>query len=371
MFGLMLLAGFTLMLGYVTWRTASLPWLAGKRARRVVLVTAAALWLLFLLTRLLFHDAAGAVPAFLELLAMDALATLFLVSGLLLDVDLLTGFGRFFRSRLPLLRLGAMTLGLLLAGLAVVQGLRAPAVTDHEVRLPGLPAEADGTVVVALSDLHLGTLLGPDWLAARVEQVAGLRPDLVVLVGDLFEGHTTPEAGLVRELCRLAAPLGVFAVTGNHDDHGDDRTLDVLERCGIRVLHDEWAEVRPGLVLVGVDDLTSRRRHGEGGDPIGSALAGRPPGGTILLSHSPYDSVRAARAGAGLMLSGHTHGGQIWPFSWLIHAVYDVVDGRVEVDGMTFIVGRGTGTWGPRMRLWSRSEILRVTLRSPRPDDTP
>ena len=94
------------------------------------------------------------------------------------------------------------------------------------------------------------------------------------------------------------------------------------------------------------------------------ALANRPPGAAILLSHSPLQAGAAAAAGAGLMLSGHTHDGQIWPFGYLVRLSYPLLGGRYEVDGMPVIVCRGTGTWGPRMRLWRPSEILRITLRS-------
>jgi predicted MPP superfamily phosphohydrolase len=110
--------------------------------------------------------------------------------------------------------------------------------------------------------------------------------------------------------------------------------------------------------MVGVDDLTAIHRSGQDGDPISKALAGRPQGATILLSHTPWQADKAAKAGVSLMLSGHTHGGQIWPFDYLVKRVYPLLEGRYEVDGMTVIVCRGTGTWGPRMRLWRPSEIL-------------
>ena len=92
------------------------------------------------------------------------------------------------------------------------------------------------------------------------------------------------------------------------------------------------------------------------------ALAGRPPGATVLLSHTPWQAEEAAKAGVDLMLSGHTHGGQIWPFGYVVKRYYPLIGGRYEVAGVTVIVCRGTGTWGPRMRLWRRGEILRVTL---------
>jgi hypothetical protein len=114
--------------------------------------------------------------------------------------------------------------------------------------------------------------------------------------------------------------------------------------------------------LAGVDDFTALRRAADRRDSLSVALTGRPPGATILLSHTPWQAERAASAGVGLMLSGHTHGGQIWPFGYLTGLIYPLLQGRYEVDGTTVIVCRGTGVWGPRMRLWRPSEILRVTL---------
>jgi len=164
-------------------------------------------------------------------------------------------------------------------------------------------------------------------------------------------------------LHRLSAPLGVWAVLGNHEFHGRQNTSTSLTYYdGIRVLNNSWAELRPGLVLAGVDDLTANHNSGLGGDPVLRALEGRPPGPTVLLSHTPWQTGEAAKAGVGLMLSGHTHGGQIWPFGYLVQYIYPLLGGGYEVDGMTVIVCRGTGTWGPRMRLWRPAEILRVTL---------
>ena len=100
------------------------------------------------------------------------------------------------------------------------------------------------------------------------------------------------------------------------------------------------------------------------GDPLGDTLARRPAGATILLSHAPWEIERAAAAGVGLMLSGHTHGGQIWPFGYLVGTRYLHLVGRHQVEALTLIISRGLGTWGPRMRLWYRGEILAVTLKS-------
>jgi len=216
-----------------------------------------------------------------------------------------------------------------------------------------------------MSDLHVGALLGKKWLDARVALVQAERPDIIVLLGDIFEGHGAPQKELLQSLHSLAAPMGVWAVLGNHEFHGRDTTgTPLMNIDGVRVLNNSFAELRPGLVLAGVEDLTANHRAKLGGDPVLKALKDRPEGATILLSHTPWQAEKAAAAGAGLMLSGHTHAGQIWPFSYLVKRVYPLLEGRYNIDGMTVIVCRGTGTWGPRMRLWRPGEILRVTLRA-------
>jgi hypothetical protein len=363
-FGMTLLFAWTILLLYVFWRSASVPAIARRVARPLLAAFAAALWLTFAFGRQ-FRDSGGGAAALLELVGMHALAAAFILAVPLLAVDLATGFGLFMRRRAGSLRGWALVAGLAMTGVAFVQGTRPPEVIIHEVRLPGLPAALDGTSIAALSDFHLGALLDGEWLAARVAQVDALRPDVVVLLGDLLEGHGAPLRSLAAGLRGFRAPLGVFAVTGNHEYHGGrDDAVRALEEAGVQVLRDRWVELRPGLVLAGVDDLTARRRRGEAGDFAGAALAGRPTGAAVLLSHSPLELERAAAAGAGLVLSGHTHGGQIWPFGYLVRRSYPQLAGRYQVGGATVIVSRGAGTWGPRMRFWRRGDVLRVILRA-------
>jgi predicted MPP superfamily phosphohydrolase len=361
----MLVTAGTLLQAYVFWRAASVPFVARHVPRRLLIGLAVSLWAGLFLSFYIGRSASGTAVRWLELVGMDWLAVLFLAFVSLLVADLATGFGLLLPKLAPTLRGWALVVAGVLSVVAMVQGLRAPVVRDYEVRLAGLPREMDGTVLVAVSDLHLGSLLGERWLAARVAQVQALRPDILVLLGDIVEGHGQAEGNLLADFRRLSAPLGVWAVTGNHEFHGGrSSSPNVLEQAGFEVLHDRWVEVRPGLVLAGVDDLTSRRRSGQVGDPVGKTLAGLPAGATILLSHTPWQADQAAAAGAGLMLSGHTHGGQVWPFDYLVRQVYPLLGGRYEVNGMTVIVCRGTGTWGPRMRLWRPGEILRVRLRA-------
>jgi len=341
---------------------ARIPWWA--RATVVVLLAAG-----YFATRILAAVGSRRVALVLEYFTANWVGIAFLLFAAMLALDVLTGFGALWPAQAPRLRAVALGAGLALSAVALVQGMREPVVRPYEVRLANLPAALDGTRVVFLSDTHLGNLLGERWLNDRVVQVNALRPDLVLLGGDIIEADDESEAELLPDLRRLQAPMGVWAVTGNHELHFGQlaRNGSVLETAGARVLRDQWVELRPGLVLAGVDDLTSRRRLvADTGVYVDRALAGDPPGAaTIFVSHTPWEAERAARDGAGLMLCGHTHGGQIWPFGYIARWIYPLFAGRYQVRGMTVIVGRGAGTWGPRMRLWYPSEIVQVTLRSP------
>jgi predicted MPP superfamily phosphohydrolase len=361
-FGTILISACTFMHIYVFWRAASVPFLDRHVPRKILIGAAVILWAVFFFGRVIGHGGTGVLTGTLEFLGMNWMGFLFLIFIPLLVIDLATLFG-FLMPRLSLpMRGWAFLVGVALSVIALFQGLRPPIIQKHEVAVPGLPKAMDGTVLVALSDMHLGSQLSERWLAARIAQVKAQRPDLVVLLGDIFEGHGPPEDQLIVTLKQLSAPLGIWAVSGNHEFHGGG-DMRLMEKAGFELLRNRWENVRPGLVLVGVDDLTARHRRGQIGDPISRALAGRPLGATILLSHTPWQAERAAKAGVGLMLCGHTHGGQIWPFDYLARSRYPLLEGRYEMSGMTVIVCRGTGTWGPRMRLWSPSEILRVTLR--------
>jgi predicted MPP superfamily phosphohydrolase len=363
-FGYILISVLTLLHIYVFGRAASVPFLKRFVHRNLLLWFGVVLWGIFVFAILFRHGESGTLATVLELFGMNWMAILFLLCVPLLAVDLVTGFGFLLSRFAPSLRGWALMLGVSLSVVAFIQGFRPPAVVSYDVRLPGISQEMDGTVIVAMSDLHLGSLLGENWLAKRVDQVQAEQPDLIFLLGDLFEGHGTPQGSLIQELGRLSAPLGVWAVLGNHEFHGGgDGNSVLIDEAGIQLLRDRWVEVRPGFVVAGVDDLTSSRRSGSDVDHVSKALAGRPPGTTVFLSHTPWEFEKLARAGVGLMLSAHTHGGQIWPFGYLVRIFYPLLAGRYEVEGMSVIVSRGAGTWGPRMRLWHRGEILRVTLR--------
>jgi uncharacterized protein len=364
-FRTILIGVVTLVHIYVFWRTASVPLVARHISIKLLVGGGMVLWVGFFFALFFGRGRTGALAATLELLGMNWLGILFLAFASFLAMDIITGFGLVFPRIAPSLRGWTLIVSGVLSVIALIQGARPPVVQNHEVHLSGLSDKMDGTVIVAMSDLHLGSLLGKQWLEARIKQVQALRPDLVVLLGDIFEGHGEPQRDLPPVLRGLSAPLGVWAVLGNHEFYGArGKEIFLSDEDNIQWLRNRWVEVRPGLVLAGVDDFTTTgHRSGQESNSLVQALEGRPPGVTILLSHTPWQAEKAARAGVGLMLCGHTHGGQIWPFGYLVRLFYPLLEGRYEVDGMTAIVCRGTGTWGPRMRLWRPGEILRVTLR--------
>ena len=222
MFGSILISVCTLMHIYVFWRTASVPFVNRYVPLYFLIGAGVLLWAIFFIGRLLHHSGTGTLAATVELLGMLWMGTLFLLFIPLLAMDIITVFGFLMPNLAPSLRGGALLVGGVLSVVALVQGLRPPVVQSYEVRLPGLSDEMDGKVLVAMSDLHLGSLIGKRWLAARVAQVRKEQPDLVVVLGDLFEGHGQPQEELLPILRRLSAPLGIWAVTGNHEFHGSD-----------------------------------------------------------------------------------------------------------------------------------------------------
>ncbi len=357
------------MNAYVFWRLASIPLIAARLSRGALIAIAAFVWIIYLGSRLVERLVSPTLGQALEWVGANWFGVLLLMFVCLLAADIITGFGFLLPRLAPAVRTWALAAAAMLCAVALFQGLRAPVVRDYEVRLPGLPEASDGTVLVVVSDTHVGTMIGARWLAARVRQIEALHPDAIILAGDIVEGDSNREQNLMRMLGRLSAPLGVWAVTGNHEFYaGLNPSVATFQQLGFHVLRDRWAEVKPGLIFAGVDDLTSRRRRRIQGDFIERAVSGRPAGAaTVLISHTPWEADRAARAGVGLMLSGHTHGGQIWPLQYVVRALYPMLGGRYDVNGMTVIVCRGTGTWGPRMRLWRPGEIVRITLHAAPP----
>jgi predicted MPP superfamily phosphohydrolase len=302
--------------------------------------------------------------------ALTWLGILFIMTLCLLVADLATGFGLWWRERAPrLLGLAALA-GAAISAYSILQAVRPPAISEYEIVMQDLPENLDGTVLVMVTDLHLGAQRRSGWMEERVAQINALAPSAVVMVGDQVEDNPIGEARLATVLRGFKAPLGVWAATGNHEYYGDvATTIAEFEAGGVRWLVDSSVELAPGLVLAGIDDVGRGMRSGAdytGG--LASTLPQRTKAATILLSHIPADPViaGAAERGVDLMLSGHTHGGQIWPFSYLVQHRFPRMVGEHKVGDMSLVISRGAGSWGPRMRLWQPGEIVKLTLRAPR-----
>jgi len=267
--------------------------------------------------------------------------------------------------RVLLARAFALGVGSVVAGLSAVgvrsalAGLR---IKDVPVRIPSLPPALAGLRLVQITDMHIGPLLQKEWVEGVVERVRALRPDLVAITGDLVDGSVEELREHVAPLARLAeAPRGVYFTTGNHEYYsGVDDWLRYLPTLGIRPLANERVEVAPGLDVAGIHDPTGRGRYAP---DLPLALEGRDAGKpVVLLAHQPRQFREAARSGVALTLSGHTHGGQIWPFSWLVALVQPYIAGLHRLGEAQLYVSRGTGFWGPPMRVFAPAEITLLRL---------
>jgi predicted MPP superfamily phosphohydrolase len=224
------------------------------------------------------------------------------------------------------------------------------------VQLPNLPACWRGRTALLISDLHLGNVNGLFFSRRVAAMAAELRPDIVFVPGDLFDGSRIDPDSLISPFEALCPPLGIYYATGNHDEYGDlDHYLAALNRGGIQVLFNERVCVE-GLDLIGV-------AYGDSGYlALQSFLkslhldASQP---SILLNHVPHRLPIVEQAGVSLQLSGHTHGGQVFPFTWLTRRAFGKFTyGLQRFGALQVFTSSGAGTWGPPMRVGTHAEMV-------------
>jgi len=244
-----------------------------------------------------------------------------------------------------------------------------PEIHEVPVRLARLPRQLSGLSIAQISDLHIGRTIGEREVRRVVAETNALRPDVVALTGDFVDGSVRMLEAAVAPLAALQSRFGVFFVTGNHEYYsGAPAWVAHLRRLGIRVLRNERVEIGDGVAsfdLAGIDDWRSAGMAPGHGPDLAAALAGRDPDRSlVLLAHQPRGVEEAARAGVELQVSGHTHGGQIFPFTLATALVYPYLHGLYPVpeNGSQIFVSRGTGFWGPPMRLGSPPEIAHIVL---------
>jgi uncharacterized protein len=277
------------------------------------------------------------------------------------------GAARVQEARIQALCILGLTVGLTLWALYSAQVvLKLRRVT---VRLDGLGEGMEGLRIVQISDLHIGDALDEPFLRRVVARVNALAPDVVAVTGDLVDGLVPAVRDFVAPLAELRARFGVYYVTGNHEYYwGGPEWEAEVDRLGLTVLRNSHRVIARGgseLVLGGVRDLQGIRFHPDHACRPDLAFAGAPDGvPRILLAHQPAAARTAAQAGVHLQLSGHTHGGQIFPFHLFVWLSQPVLSGLRKLFGIWVYTHRGTGTWGPRMRLGAAPEIAEITLRA-------
>jgi len=219
--------------------------------------------------------------------------------------------------------------------------------------------------LVFLSDLHLGVTVNSAFLKRAIFQVNSLKPDLVLLVGDIVDMdiREIDEMGCGRLLSRIRAPLGVYAVTGNHEYiTGEEESVSYLSGVGITFLRDRVIKINNSFYLAGREDLSSIRRGGEKRS-LRSVLRGLDPGcPIILMDHRPARIDEAVEEGVDLLLCGHTHHGQLFPLNLLTGIFYPVSWGYVRQGETQVYVSSGAGTWGPPVRIGNIPEIVEIKI---------
>ena len=245
-----------------------------------------------------------------------------------------------------------------LYGLANASWIRVKRVS---VKLPGLPNSWRGRTAALVSDTHLGHVRGHQFISRIVAMLRQLRPDIVFIAGDVYDGTKVEPKHLVAPLKHLSPPLGKFFVTGNHEEFSDpSHYLAALELCGVRVLLDERVVV-DGLQLVGVTYHTL-----VGPERLRSALRSAaidPRTASILLAHSPQNLFLVEETGISLQISGHTHRGQVFPFTWFTSRIFkQFTYGLNRLGALTVYTSSGAGTWGPPMRVGTTPEIVLIRL---------
>ncbi|HSV84247.1 MAG TPA: metallophosphoesterase [Ramlibacter sp.] len=263
--------------------------------------------------------------------------------------------------------IAVVALALLATAGGLLNARRLAQVVRVDVPVPHLPPALEGFRIVQISDIHVGPTIKHGYLRKIVERVNALQPDVVAITGDLVDGSVPELAAHVAPLAQLRARHGSFFVTGNHEYYsGVHGWTAELRRLGLRVLHNEHVLLGRGdaqLVLAGVPDFTGHhfdRNHRS--DPA-AALAGAPADAVkVLLAHQPRTAPAAAAAGFDLQLSGHTHGGQFFPWSFFVPLQQPYTAGLHQLGRLWVYVSRGTGYWGPPKRIGAPSEISEIRL---------
>lgn len=236
-----------------------------------------------------------------------------------------------------------------------------------DVPIEGLPAPLHGFTIAQVTDVHVGATIKRPYVERIVEAVNALQPDMVAVTGDLVDGSVARLAPHTEPLKRLTSRYGTYFVTGNHEYYsGAHAWIEEMRRLGLSVLLNEHVVLEHGgakLVVAGVTDLSAHHFDASHRTDPEGAVAGAPDDAIrILLAHQPRSAIAASKAGYHLQLSGHTHGGQFFPWNYVVRLFQPFTTGLYRLGGLWLYVSRGTGYWGPPKRFGAPSEITCLRL---------
>jgi predicted MPP superfamily phosphohydrolase len=255
----------------------------------------------------------------------------------------------------------------LITAVGFVMARRVARVVDVEVRIADLPSALEGFTIAQLSDIHVGPTIKRRFVEGVVERVNRMGADMVAITGDLVDGSVGELAHHTQPLANLQSRHGTYVVTGNHEYYsGAHAWIRELRRLGARVLLNEHVVLHHEGAMVAVAGVTDYSAGyfdpAHASDPT-RAVAGAPKDAVkVLLAHQPRSARHAAAAGYDLQLSGHTHGGQFWPWNHFVRLQQPFTAGLKRLGSMWIYISRGTGYWGPPMRFGIPSEIARIRL---------
>ncbi|MBN2694359.1 metallophosphoesterase [bacterium] len=340
------------------------------------------LWIGLVLSRVVRGGDKSFFSSFFEIIGMQTIAIVFMMATILFFADLIIFFVwilKRFKVKIVeklysnsnfsyKIRFLASILGIIFIIIGHIQGFSNPDIEYYTVKSKNLPKEFDNIKIALLTDLHVGEgTIYEDWLEAQIDRVIALKPDMVIFSGDIFEKWADIDKS-VSILKKLQPKMGVFAVRGNHDTprlNKNDLTGKILSKAAIPLLENRTIELQNGFIIAGVNDLTMAKRDGNAEEFLEKTLKNRVNGFTTLLSHSPILVEEISKKyNVDLMLSGHTHNGQIWPFNYIVKLLYPYINGLYKIGDMSIVVSRGAAVWGPRVRLWKKGEISLITLQS-------
>jgi uncharacterized protein len=237
-----------------------------------------------------------------------------------------------------------------------------PVVRSYDVHIPKFNPASPSMKIVMAADMHFGLLSGKDHAARLVREINAIQPDLVLFPGDIVDDEirTFVEHGIDQTLSNINARYGVYASLGNHDKHRGQmqQLIDTIEASGIKVLYDEAITIEDSVTLIGRKDRSDRPRAELAS--LTSGLDSSKP--WILLEHQPYELDIAQQQGIDLMVSGHTHRGQVFPGNLITDRIYEIDWGYLQKQQLHAIVTSGFGFWGPPIRIGSRSELIQINI---------